>query len=92
MAKLAEDPPPPMPNFDGLDEMAEGDPQAMMGDDRFADDDIFGGTSKEPVGMDTYMEVQQVDPLPSIDERSATCKDWRSQYGAQRPSEWLRAR
>lgn len=75
VAKLAEDPPPPMPSFEG-DAVLEG------ADDKYPDDDVFGG--KDPLEEELFPEEE----LPPIDERSASCSQWRTQYGVSPGLSW----
>lgn len=103
VARLAEDPPPPMPNFDGVGDIAAGDALVPGMNDKVMDDDVFGGeiirassTRQKQIatgqykefgfeGYDPPFEDLQGESLPSIEERSAMCKDWRSHYGKLTP-------
>ena len=86
VAALAESPPPPMPTFTapgGGDEFGAG------GDDVYGyKDDVFEG------GATPYGEVERgygddfARDLPSTEERSARCKDWRSQYAVSPGVSW----
>uniref|UniRef100_A0A7S3NPI7 Uncharacterized protein n=1 Tax=Aureoumbra lagunensis TaxID=44058 RepID=A0A7S3NPI7_9STRA len=97
VANIADSPAPPMPSFDTLDSF-------QSKDDQLADDDIFEGHAKfddrygalgdipnegfeeqSHLGDDVFGE--QAD-LPSTEERSATCREWRSTYGVSPGVSW----
>ena len=87
VAALAESPPPPMPTFTAP---GGGDEFGVGGDDVYGyKDDVFEG------GATPYGEVEQggygddfARDLPSTEERSAKCKDWRSQYAVSPGVSW----
>lgn len=84
VAKLAEDPPPPMPSFD-----AAGGPLPEGADDKYPDDDIFGG--KDALEEEEFGAFPEEEPdldIPPVEERSASCKQWRTQYGVSPGVSW----
>eukprot|EP00632_Arachnochrysis_sp_CCMP2950_P012615 CAMPEP_0185695880 /NCGR_PEP_ID=MMETSP1164-20130828/4790_1 /TAXON_ID=1104430 /ORGANISM="Chrysoreinhardia sp, Strain CCMP2950" /LENGTH=254 /DNA_ID=CAMNT_0028362751 /DNA_START=137 /DNA_END=901 /DNA_ORIENTATION=+ len=97
VAELAEAPTPPMPAFDTGFESSWGDPLGAVeggGDDRgYGDDDVFGG--RDPGGLGDLGAAgygdggaRDAEPLPPMAERSATCKDWRANYGVSPGVSW----
>jgi len=90
VAHLAEDAPPPMPAFARpADEFSAGSAADGYADDLFAAERYDYGESESGLGFGGVVDgAYGFEDLPSTEERSATCAEWRTKHAVSPGVSW----